>query len=147
MSGVCQDQETGLHYNYFRDCYDPSIGRYCEADPIGLRGGLNLYAYVDGNPLSYVDPLGLAKLFPRFAPLGGGGSSALPRKPKDDGSFGGLFPPGTMSSSSGTSSSSTSSPSELDKCEADCDKDYDYEAAQCEAWWMTTGRNPVAYRT
>ncbi len=52
------DRETGLHYNYFRD-YDPTTGRYIEADPIGLDGGMNLYAYVEGNPLIYVDPLGL----------------------------------------------------------------------------------------
>ena len=45
-------------YNYFRD-YEPTTGRYVEADPIGLEGGLNLYGYVGGNPLSYVDPLGL----------------------------------------------------------------------------------------
>ena len=53
------DQETGLHYNYFRD-YDPRTGRYVESDPIGLRGGLNTYAYVDGNPLKYIDPEGLS---------------------------------------------------------------------------------------
>jgi RHS repeat-associated protein len=58
--GQYYDRETGLHYNYFRD-YDPTGGRYVEADPIGLDGGMNLYAYVDGNPLSYVDPLGLDK--------------------------------------------------------------------------------------
>ncbi|MBI2311142.1 MAG: hypothetical protein HYU77_01375 [Betaproteobacteria bacterium] len=53
------DRETGLHYNYYRDCYDPATGRYCQPDPIGLEGGLNLYLYVRGQPLGYVDPLGL----------------------------------------------------------------------------------------
>jgi len=52
------DQETGLHYNYFRD-YDPQTGRYVESDPIGLDGGLNTYGYVEGNPLSYFDAYGL----------------------------------------------------------------------------------------
>ncbi len=52
------DQETGLHYNYFRT-YDPSTGRYLESDPIGLRASLNTYAYVRGNPIKSIDPLGL----------------------------------------------------------------------------------------
>lgn len=52
------DSETGLHYNYFRD-YDPSTGRYIESDPIGLDGGLNTYAYVDGNPTIRIDASGL----------------------------------------------------------------------------------------
>lgn len=58
--GQYYDQETGLHYNYFRD-YDPSIGRYVESDPIGLEGGANTYGYVSQNPASAVDFFGLAE--------------------------------------------------------------------------------------
>lgn len=52
------DNETGLHQNYFRD-YDPASGRYIESDPMGLYGGINTYAYVEGNPIMLIDPLGL----------------------------------------------------------------------------------------
>jgi len=39
--------------------YDPSIGRFVQRDPIGILGGLNVYAYCEGQPTNGTDPLGL----------------------------------------------------------------------------------------
>lgn len=49
-------------YNYFRD-YSPDIGRYIESDPIGLKGGLNTYGYVEADPVAKKDPKGLLDPF------------------------------------------------------------------------------------
>ena len=59
LPGQYYDQETNLHYNYFRD-YDPNIGRYIESDPVGLRGGFNTYGYAIANPIRLADMSGLA---------------------------------------------------------------------------------------
>ena len=56
--GQYYDTETGLHYNWNR-YYSPETGRYIAADPIGLDGGMNLYAYVGSDPVNRIDPLGL----------------------------------------------------------------------------------------
>jgi RHS repeat-associated protein len=77
--GQLADTETGLHDNGMRT-YDPGLGRYLEADPIGLDGGLNRFAYVGGNPLKYVDPTGLIMSDCEDNPsrCGGGTEGAIP---------------------------------------------------------------------
>lgn len=60
--GQYYDEETGKHYNYFRD-YDPSAGRYIQSDPTGLDGGFNTYLYASANPLMYIDPYGLKDFY------------------------------------------------------------------------------------
>jgi RHS repeat-associated protein len=57
-----QDKKDGAGTLYRRNrVYDPATGRFTQEDPIGLAGGMNLYGYANGNPLSYSDPFGLCK--------------------------------------------------------------------------------------
>ncbi len=49
-------------YHYRYRTYDPRSKRFMQGDPIGLNGGWNYYAYVGGNPVNYIDPMGLSKL-------------------------------------------------------------------------------------
>ncbi|EXC36579.1 hypothetical protein L484_000209 [Morus notabilis] len=55
--GQIYDAQTQLSYNYYRD-YNPDTGRYVESDPIGLKGGLNTYSYVQelavGGPIGAI---------------------------------------------------------------------------------------------
>lgn len=58
-----ENDENGLYY-YRARYYDPGLKRFITSDPIGLKGGLNMYAYVGNNPLTYADPFGLLPVFP-----------------------------------------------------------------------------------
>ena len=57
----------GAYYYYRARYYDPATARFLSEDPLNIGGGANLYAYVGGNPISRIDPLGLD-----FLVIGGG---------------------------------------------------------------------------
>jgi RHS repeat-associated protein len=125
--GQKRDRETGRHYNYFRD-YDPQIGRYSESDPIGLRAGLNTFAYVHGNPVVNSDPFGLdfRVCFYADAAMGFGHIGfGFP----DEGGTQGFYPDGNPFGSPGrikpdsqkqAQCKTIDSPPDRDKCMRDC---------------------------
>ena len=43
--------------------YDPSMGRFLQRDPIGIRGGANVYAYASASPTLRLDPSGMYDWF------------------------------------------------------------------------------------
>ena len=59
-----ENDGTGLYY-YRARYYSPQLQRFISEDPIKLAGGINTYAYVGGNPMSLIDPLGLAGAIPK----------------------------------------------------------------------------------
>ena len=86
--GQYYDNETRLHYNFYRT-YNPISGRYLRSDPIGIQKGNNhLYAYSGSNPTNSIDPKGLCKWSGTFSILGfssgtgGGATGLLQIKPK-----------------------------------------------------------------
>jgi RHS repeat-associated protein len=78
---VAEQFDTGANgatersYNVYR-WYRPGWARFTQADPIGLRAGLNIFGFADGNPVRLGDPLGLEvwlvwrKAWPWYPKLG-----------------------------------------------------------------------------
>lgn len=56
-----RDEGGGLYYARQR-WYDSNLGRWLSADPIGFKGGLNLFGYTSQNPINSVDPSGLHEI-------------------------------------------------------------------------------------
>jgi RHS repeat-associated protein len=64
LGSAMEDQQdaSGLLYRRNR-YYDPATGRFTQEDPIGLAGGINLYGFANGDPVTYADPYGLEVVF------------------------------------------------------------------------------------
>lgn len=84
FAGMTYEPEIGA-YNARHRFYAPASGRFTSPDPLGLAGGVNTYAYAEGNPVNYTDPLGLATLAaagqrplpPEYRPSNRGGGISL----------------------------------------------------------------------
>jgi RHS repeat-associated protein len=149
-SGECHDAETGLFYNMARD-YDPGTGRYIQAEPLGIAADINLYRYARTNPLKYIDPDGNQAIpMPTPTPAPGVPSPWNPKPRSADNPLDQPAKPGwrwpSLPDWFSRPLMSESTEQARARCEAQCDKDYDFDQKQCEAWWKTTGRNPSAYR-
>lgn len=73
-----ENDGTGLYY-YRARYYDPVLKRFVSNDPIGTKGGINLYAYVGGDPIKHSDPFGLHHGTPGGDPYPGCGNDACCR--------------------------------------------------------------------
>ena len=59
-AGMYYHARSGLYLTHFR-AYDPRLGRWLSRDPIWEAGGVNLYGYVGGDPIGWVDSEGLTR--------------------------------------------------------------------------------------
>ncbi|MCA3175243.1 MAG: hypothetical protein ING36_06820 [Burkholderiales bacterium] len=81
-----ENDNNGLYY-YRARYYDPVLKRFLSEDPIGLAGGsLSFYSYVEGNPVSLSDPLGLMgeNYFSPGSDFGDGGGPMFDSKTLDN---------------------------------------------------------------
>lgn len=161
LPGQYFDKETNQAYNDQRDAYNPAIGGYTQPEPIGVRGDINLYRYARSNPLTFIDPDGM-QAFPiggggaagGFGGLGGFGGRGMGGKSNSnstgntdlDRALGYPTTANSSSSSSGDEAAKQKKDAERLKCEADCDKDYDFDQTWCETRWKMKGRQASEYR-
>jgi RHS repeat-associated protein len=74
------DADAGLYY-YRARWYDASSGRFLGQDPLFLEGWTNLYAYVEGNPTNWIDPMGETKGGPQNISVNHGGRELTKKTP------------------------------------------------------------------
>jgi len=93
-AGMFYNSDSGLYLTQFR-IYDPVASRWLSRDPLGEGGdpAANLYAYVQGNPVSYVDRLGLDGWSYGPPPPGIPGGPYVPQPGQRSGTFMGPKPP------------------------------------------------------
>lgn len=113
------DAETGLYYYKMRQ-FLPKLGRFLQADPIGMAGGMNLYAYVGNSPLRASDSMGLA------ADGGGGGNS---------GGYGGFGGGGGFGSPFGSEYGRRDAQARILESSLDRDKTFDYGGTGPVKYW------------
>jgi RHS repeat-associated protein len=128
--GQRRDRETGLFYNLKRDAYSPAIGGYTQPEPLGLYGDINLYRYAGSSPLIYFDPDGRQATSVIGGALGGGARGS------------GLGLPGLIGGAAiGALIPMMCQVTDRDRCERQCDRDYDWDQKQCEWVWKMSGRD------
>ena len=66
-AGMWQHHDSGINLTWYRG-YQPAAGRWLSRDPIEESGGLNLFAYVDGDPINFIDSEGLRGNLPGYRP-------------------------------------------------------------------------------
>jgi RHS repeat-associated protein len=151
FAGQYDDPETGLFYNYLRDCYDPVLGRYCQSDPIGLGGGLHTYVYVDSDPLRFTDRFGLQSRSDVFGekprPPAGWPNASQQAQQNLAQQLQQLWN-NIFNQSEDDKNAAAQYEQALKKCiETTCDPAYDRGRAWCESQWKMVGRQAEKYRT